>query len=138
MGRGTWMGRLNPINESGKGGEDKFQELLDYHNIPYKRAKTGQSAIDFIINPNGQKQLIKYVDIKNQNVGGSVVEKIPHTIWKYKRLYDYEEVYIVEGEYDIDKNVREHCSEICKTHFVKLDEMVNILLNVPLYKNDFF
>ncbi len=132
------MGIVNPINESGKSGEDKFQSLLDYHTIPYKKAKTGQSAIDFIINPNSIKELRKYLDIKNQNVSGSVVEKIPHTIWKYKKLYDYEEVYIVEGEYDIDEEVRNHCNEICKTHFLKFDEMINILLNVPLYKNNFF
>ena len=41
----------NPINESGKTGEDRMEKLLIDLDIPYKRSKSGEAAIDFILFP---------------------------------------------------------------------------------------
>mgnify|MGYP003348447175 CR=1 FL=1 len=49
-------------------------------DIPYRRQKSGASQIDFIIQI-GDKVI--YADCTNQNIGGSVEEKIPHKVWKY-------------------------------------------------------
>tara|TARA_Y100000034_G_scaffold466_1_gene598 strand:- start:45 stop:422 length:378 start_codon:yes stop_codon:yes gene_type:complete len=123
----------NPINESGKFGEDRFEEFLIYHDIPYKRNKT--NGIDFIVWPTDAST---YIDIKNQDVGGGRDLAVGGCVWKYQRKYNFKECYIVEGEFDFDKNVREFANLFAKTHFVKFEEMKNILLKKPTKIERFF
>jgi|TARA_R110000765_G_scaffold175598_1_gene280476 hypothetical protein len=120
----------NPINESGRKGEERIEKLLKKNNIPYQKSK--REGIDFIINPNGKKEDKIYIDCKNQNVDGSVMEKLPHMVWKYKEKYDYTQVYIVEGKWNTRDNIKKHCNEICKVNFVKFDEMKQVLLETDI------
>ena len=69
----------NPRNESGKFGEDRMKKVLIENNLPYTPGKN--NGIDFIVHL--EKDI--YIDIKNQNTDGSVNEKLPHMVWKYKQ-----------------------------------------------------
>jgi len=122
----------NPINESGTFGEERFEEFLKKNDIPYTRNKT--NGIDFIISLD--KKI--YVDIKNQDVGGGRDLAVGGCVWKYQKKYKFKECYIVEGEYNFDKDVREFANKFAKTHFVKFKEMCNILLNEPNNMERFF
>tara|TARA_Y100000310_G_C20046379_1_gene518519 strand:+ start:90 stop:491 length:402 start_codon:yes stop_codon:yes gene_type:complete len=117
----------NPINVSGKAGQLCLREYLNNNNFTYKEEKPGQPQIDFIVNPNTKNAI--YIDCTNQNVGGSVEEKLPHKVWKYYQKYKYKEVYIVEGRHTVNQSVRQHCKSYSsfKVHFVKFRGMINIL-----------
>ena len=130
--------KKNPINESGKKGEDIFSSLLIKNDLAYERSKPGKSAIDFIINPNGKKEERVYIDIKHQKSGGGRDGSVAHSVRKYRNKYGFKECYIVEGSYDFDDDVREHCNEFCKTHFVKQKQMIDILLNKKVDERTFF
>ena len=122
----------NSINESGTFGEERFEEFLIYHDIPYKRNKT--KGIDFIV------YLLNtyYIDIKNQDIQGGRDLAVGGCVWKYQKKYNFKECYIVEGEYDFDESVREHANLFAKTHFVKFEEIKNILLKKPTKIERFF
>jgi len=122
----------NPINESGSFGEERFEKFLKQHDIPYRRNK--YKGIDFIVESD-QKV---YIDIKNQDVGGGRDLAVSGCVWKYQKIYGFKECYIVEGKYDFDKDVRELADEFAKTHFVKFEEMCNILLKKPTKIERFF
>ena len=122
----------NPRNESGKFGEDRMKKVLIENNLPYTPGKN--NGIDFIVHL--EKDI--YIDIKNQNTDGSVNEKIPHMVWKYKKEYNYSKVYIVEGKKDTPEGIKEHCNEICDVYFVKFEEMCDILLGEPTKIERFF
>ena len=116
----------NPINKSGQNGQTRVRNLLIEKKYSFREEKTGQSQIDFIINPDTDSPI--YIDVTNQNKDGSVDEKIPHKVWKYYKKYKYDDVYIVEGNYNVKSLVKEHCNSYSfNTHFVKVDEMMNIL-----------
>jgi len=120
----------NPINESGKAGEDRLLEYLEKNKFSYRQQITSKKQIDFIINPDSKNSI--YIDVTNQNGSGSVGDKVPHKVWKYYKKYGYDEVYILMGKYDLRKKmplVVQHCNEVYKfkTHFVNFKEMTNIL-----------
>ena len=122
----------NSRNESGKFGEGRIKEFLIQNDLPYTPGKN--NGIDFIVHLENDI----YIDIKNQNTDGSVNEKLPHMVWKYKQKYNYSEVYITEGKKDTPKNIKTHCNEMCKVHFAKFEEMCNILLKKPTKIERFF
>ena len=84
------------IMKSGKSYEDMFEKTLIYRKEPYIRNK--HKGIDFIIRDN------IYVELKNMNDGGSVIEKIPHTIFKYYEMYKFKKIYIVSDFEEFHKN----------------------------------
>jgi hypothetical protein len=130
--------KKNPINESGKKGEDAFENFSINYNIPYIRSKSGKNQIDFILFPNGKKEERVYIDIKNQHTSGGRDLAVAGCVWKYQKKYGFTECYIVEGTYDFDEDVRELANTFAKTHFVKFEEMKNIILNKKVEKNIFF
>ena len=104
---------INPINESGQSLETKLRVYLIKNKIPHKYQKSGKKEIDFIIEqPDGKV----YADCTNQNVGGSVEEKIPHKIRKYFRQYKFHKVFIIRGNFKISAEVIKTCDELAK-HF---------------------
>ena len=130
--------KKNPINESGKKGEDIFSSKLRKNNLAYEQTKPGKEGIDFIINPNGKKEDRVYIDVKHQHTSGGRDLAVGGCVWKYQKKYGFKECYIVEGSYDFDKDVRELANIFAKTHFVKIEEMIDILLNKKFEKNIFF
>ena len=119
-------------NRSGFVLEDMLERKLKELNIAYKRAKIGSHEIDYIIQTDDDTF---YVECKNQNGSGSVEEKIPHTVWKYWQKYDYKDVYIIRGKYNLSQKVIEHCEYYpFTTHICTFDEFIALLTNQPLYK----
>jgi hypothetical protein len=113
-------------NQSGTSLEQDLKTFLHNKNIPFKHQTTGKPEIDFIIANN------IYADCTNQNVEGSVDEKIPHKIWKYSLKYGYKNVYIIRGEHVPNKSVLTHCEDIAKNkgfkfHIMTLEEFCNFL-----------
>jgi hypothetical protein len=96
----------NPINKSGTSLEARLEVYLIENNIQYKKQTPGKHEIDFkIYQPDG----VWYVECTNQNVNGSVCEKLPHKQRKYYRLYKKENIlkryYHVVGEFILPKSV---------------------------------
>ena len=120
---------INPINESGQSLETKLRDYLIKNKISHKYQKSGQMEIDFIIEqPDGKV----YADCTNQNVGGSVEEKIPHKIRKYFRQYKFPKVFIIRGDIKISAEVLITCDEDAKNFgyeyvICSFDEFVNRL-----------
>jgi len=122
----------NPINESGTKLEEEIEFFLKSNKFPYVRQKSGAPEIDFIISIN--KNLTIYADCTNQNVSGSVSDKVPHKVFKYWKKYDYDEVYIIRGIEFPPRTVKEHLewfekTTSVKTHIVTSEEFCKILLN---------
>ena len=92
----------NPINLSGRELEDDMETFLIKYEYPYSRNSNG---IDFIVHTDVHTY---YIECKNQNRGGSVVEKLPHTVWKYKMKYDMETLHIIQPYRDYMGRVMEH------------------------------
>ena len=127
----------NPaINESGKTGEERFENFLIEISMKYKR--NVNNGIDFLVYPNGYDNEPIYIDIKNQKDPGGRDLAVGGCVWKYQKRYGFKECYIVEGVYDFSNEVREFANLFAKTHFVKFDEMCNILLNKPTLVERFF
>ena len=119
----------NPINISGQELEDKVQLHCVLNNLSYQRAKTGSFEIDFIIETDKGKV---YADCTNQNVGGSVEEKLPHKIWKYYKKYKYDNVSIIQGDHKVSNHVLEHCKDLARVYkfdlkFVSCEQFCNSL-----------
>ena len=120
---------LGRPEKSGEKLELLVEKFCKENSIGYTRAKSGAREIDFIITKDEQ---IFYADCTNQNVGGSVEEKLPHKIWKYYKQYRYDEVYIITGSHKISRSVLNHCKEIGDIygfipHFVDLDNFTRII-----------
>ena len=108
-------------NQSGIKLEKELKTFLCEKKIPFTHQKNGKHEIDFIIGKG------IYVDCTNQNVTGSVDEKIPHKIWKYFEKYRYKDVYIIRGKQIPNKSVLSHCNQIAaykdfKFHLMTLEE----------------
>ena len=113
-------------NESGSKLEEELKTFLNEKEISFIHQESGKHQIDFIIG-NGI-----HVDCTNQNVEGSVDEKIPHKIWKYFEKYKYKDVYIIRGKQIPNESVLSHCNEIAaykgfKFHLMTLEEFCNFL-----------
>lgn len=127
------MPKLTDASRANKNGselEKKLKNFLMENDISFKQQRPSKPEIDFII---GKGENLIYADCTNQNIKGTVEEKLPHKIWKYHKKYGYKEVYIVRGTYIPHSSVFEHCNEICKykgfkMHVVTFDEFCAILL----------
>ena len=113
-------------NKSGIKLEKELKTFLCEKKIPFTHQKNGKHEIDFIIGKG------IHADCTNQNVTGSVDEKIPHKIWKYHKKYGYRDVYIIRGKQIPSKLVLSHCNEIAayggfKFHLMTLEEFCNFL-----------
>ena len=113
-------------NQSGIKLERELKTFLHEKSIPFKYQKNGKHEIDFIIGEG------IHADCTNQNVTGSVDEKIPHKIWKYFEKYKYKDVYIIRGKHMPKELVLAHCNEIAaykgfKFHLMTLEEFCNFL-----------
>jgi hypothetical protein len=128
------MTKLTDASKANKNGiklEKQLKKFLIKNSFPYKHQKSGKNEIDFIIGNEDNKI---YADCTNQNVTGSVDEKIPHKIWKYYKKYNYSSVYIIRGSYEPSNSVLEHCEEIArknnfKFNIVTLEEFCDIISN---------
>jgi hypothetical protein len=117
-------------NKSGIQLETLLKMFLIEKEFTFTQQKAGQSVIDFIIDVDDGKI---YADCTNQNEPGSVMDKIPHKIWKYHKKYNYQEVYIIRGKQIPNEQIMEHCAEICKDknfkmHLVNFQEFCDILI----------
>ena len=113
----------NPINESGTLGENHFETLLNENDIPFKSG--GNNGIDYIVFDKF------YMDSKNQTQGGSVDEKIPHTIFKYHEKYNQPKYYIV-GYYEYKESIKRHIKFLenklnIKVYFYTPEEMIEVI-----------
>ena len=113
----------NPINESGTLGENHFETLLNENDIPFKSG--GNNGIDYIVFDKF------YMDSKNQTQGGSVDEKIPHTIFKYYEKYKQPKYYIV-GYYEYKESIKRHIKFLenklnIKVYFYTPEEMIEVI-----------
>jgi len=121
---------INPINMSGTKLEENLELFLKSNDFPYKIQKSGAPEIDFIIPIKGNKKI--YADCTNQNVSGSVFDKVPHKVWKYWNTYKYDEVYIIRGKQLPPKAVIKHLEHLIttigvKTHILTLEEFCDFL-----------
>ena len=128
------MSNNNPINQSGVLLEQRLKEELLNRKLPFHHQTSGKKEIDFIIGGD------IYVDCTNQNVVGSVEEKLPHKVWKYWKQYGFDEVYIIRGEHMIGQSVREHLDMYkntlnVTTHIVTLQQFLDILDDKPTIKS---
>ena len=113
----------NPINESGTLGENHFETLLKENDFPFKPG--GNNGIDFIVLDEF------YIDSKNQTQGGSIDEKIPHTIFKYYEKYKQPKYYIV-GYYEYKESIKRHIKFLenklnIKVYFYTPEEMIEVI-----------
>ena len=113
----------NPINESGTLGENHFKTLLKQNDIPFK--SNGSNGIDYIVLDEF------YIDSKNQTQGGTVDEKIPHTIFKYYEKYKQPKYYIV-GYYEYKESIKRHIKFLedklnIKVYFYTPEGMIEVI-----------
>jgi hypothetical protein len=83
------------IKHSGIHLEQDLEQFLDQHHIRYLRGVDQKMEIDFTIYDVHMNKI--YVECKNQQSQGSVVDKIPHTIWKYHRKYQMQQLFLLVG-----------------------------------------
>lgn len=126
-------------NQSGTNLEDRFENFLIEKKYSYKRqtAKVKKEQIDFIIDNKF------YVECTNQNVSGSVQDKIPHKIYKYYHTYKYKEVYVVRGSIMLNKWVIKHCDDIAKQynfkcHLVTFEQICDVLNDINISTNTIY
>ena len=129
---------MNPINKSGQKLEHEMSLFLETNSIPYDGG--GSSCIDFKIRTDTG---IVYLDCTNQNVGGSVMEKLPHKIWKYWNKFKFNEVVITRGREKPNKVLNEHIKWLedilnIKVHVLSFMESQQFILDKPLKLNEFF
>jgi hypothetical protein len=129
---------MNPINESGQRLEREMSLFLSKNNIPYDSG--GSTCIDFKIRTD---KGIVYLDCTNQNVGGSVMEKLPHKIWKYWKKFQFKEVVITRGREKPNKVLNEHIQWLenvlnIKVYVLSFNESKEFILDKPIKENSFF
>jgi len=131
---------MNPINNSGKKLENELEQMLIQNGIPYTRSVEGPKAdIDFIIHTKPKM----YIECHNQNTNGSVDEKIPHKVFKYKSRHGMDILYIVTGKYPLSIRIKGHIKLLetlfdMKVQIENLDSITNKILSNPIQSNNFF
>ena len=131
---------MNPINNSGKELENELEKRLIQNGIPYTRSEEGPKAdIDFIIHTNPKM----YIECHNQNTKGSVDEKIPHKVFKYRTKHGMNTMYIVKGTYPLNSRIENHIELLensfgMKVEIENLDSITNKILSNPIQVNKFF
>lgn len=131
----------NPINISGKGLEWELKVWLDTNRIPYTKSVEGPKGdIDFIIHTDTQM----YIECANQNRKGSVMDKIPHKVFKYWNKHKMKKIHILRGSYNkFSKSINKHLeliSSVCDIEITICDikELQNELNNITIKENKFF
>lgn len=132
------MRTKNPINISGQKLEKEMALFLKTNDVPYEGG--GSSCIDFKIKTDTG---IIYLDCTNQNVGGSVMEKLPHKIWKYWNKFKFNEVVITRGREKPNKTLNDHIKWLenelnIKVYVLDFNQSKRFILNKPLKTNKFF
>ena len=132
------MRTKNPANISGQKLEKEMALFLKTNDVPYEGG--GSSCIDFKIKTDTG---IIYLDCTNQNVGGSVMEKLPHKIWKYWSKFKFNEVVITRGREKPNKTLNEHINWLeqillIKVYVLDFNQSKRFILNKPLKTNKFF
>lgn len=133
---------MNPINESGKKLEIELRDFLREKGIPFQRSGEGSDVgIDFRIYIDDRTL---WVECANQNVGGSVVEKIPHKVFKYWKKYGMDKIFLLRGAYNIfNEPLIDHLKLIEKTcnievEIVSIEQLKNILQGSTPKQHAFF
>ena len=126
MAKAKKLTDASKANQSGIKLEKELKTFLCEKKIPFTYQRNGKHEIDFIIGKG------IHADCTNQNVEGSVDEKIPHKIWKYFEKYKYKDVYIIRGKHMPKELVLLHCNKIAayegfKFHLMTLQEFCNFL-----------
>ena len=130
-------------NKSGQILEEQTEKILRESGHKFTRQKSGPNkvAIDFIVETQHGNL---YLECKNQNGPGSVYEKIPHTLFKYKEKYGFSEWYIIRGRKLIPKLIYDNLDFLrtcwtpnVETHIITLDELPNLLSRKPIYRSVF-
>lgn len=132
----------NPINISGNRLETDIRNWLDTNSMGYTKSKEGPKGdIDYIIHSmNGDI----YIECANQNSKGSVMDKIPHKVFKYWIRYRMKEIYIVRGKWQsFSESILEHLEHLRKTcsidiKIVSFEEIINVLKTTEIKENKFF
>jgi hypothetical protein len=118
----------NPINESGSILENLVENFLVKND--YQFIGGGSNDIDFIIKTTNRKI---YADCTNQNAKGSIIDKLPHKIYKYYKKHKMNEFYVIRGSYkNFPNSVFEHINFLedyfnFKVIILTYDEFINIL-----------
>ena len=89
------------------------------------KESNGSNGIDYIVLDEF------YIDSKNQTQGGTVDEKIPHTIFKYYEKYKQPKYYIV-GYYEYKESIKRHIKFLedklnIKVYFYTPEEMIEVI-----------
>jgi len=133
---------MNPINESGKKLETDLRNFLQEKQIPFQQSGKGTDiGIDFKIHINNTTL---WVECANQNVEGSVIEKVPHKVFKYWKKYQMDKIILLRGNYNVfNKPILDHLKLIedtcnIKVEIVSFDELKNILQDSTPKKHNFF
>jgi hypothetical protein len=105
---------FNRINKSGKQFEDEVKDILEQSGHSYKSNKN--SGIDYKITFEDR---IDGIEVKAQKVGGSVDEKLPHSVYKYAEKYK-NIVFLFHDNFKLNSNIQEHMEYIAKLKNVKL------------------
>jgi len=120
----------NPINESGSILENLVEDFLIKNK--YQFIDGGSKDIDFIIETTNERI---YVDCTNQNTEGSVIDKLPHKIYKYYKKHKMNDFYIIRGLYKkFPEPVFEHIKHLenyfnLKVIILTYDEFIEMLIN---------
>lgn len=131
---------MNPINNSGKELENEFEKRLIQYGIPYTKSEEGPKGdIDFILHTIPKM----YIECHNQNTKGSVDEKIPHKVFKYRSKHGMDTIHIVKGTNPINNRIKGHIELLEKAFEMKveiesLDTITTKVLSLPIRTNKFF
>ena len=133
---------MHKINESGKTLELELQMWLNENECSYTKSANGRYGdIDYIVHT---KKAEYYIECTNQNIKGSVMDKIPHKVFKYWFRHKMKVIYVLRGSYTkFSKSIHEHLDFISKQcgieiNIVSLIELQNILMNKKVKPNKFF
>lgn len=129
--------KLNPINISGKQGEDLVENDIIRSGLSFTRQpmidvpthffEEKRKRFDFVINHKNEKI---YVEAKYQKVEGSVKDKIAGFIWGLTFL-DEKVVVVLNGEAFKDKYVSAMVNRIKNDD--NLSERINIIKGADFY-----
>jgi hypothetical protein len=133
---------MDKRNTSGKSLELELQMWLNENVCSYTKSVDGpKSDIDYIVHT---KKAEYYIECTNQNIKGSVMDKIPHKVFKYWLRHKMKVIYVLRGSYTkFSKSIYEHLDFISKQceieiHIVSLAELKNVLMNKKVKPNKFF
>ena len=131
--------------KSGVKEEDRFQYMLEEANLEFVRNRS--KGIDFIVENRFYVDVKKIKDRneKGEKVGGTVDEKLPHTVYKYYDKYKVKnksKTYYIALDYPLGRNPREEgiikhiefLEEVCNINVIigTLNETMNLILSENL------